>query len=65
MSARKEETPVACAAPFRRQGFGCVMSVPKYESCLYYLTGSARRLTGKIRKNSAEAKLPGARLFLV
>ncbi len=31
MGARKEETSVACAAPFRRQGFGHVMSECPYE----------------------------------
>jgi len=30
MSARKQETPVACAAPFRRQGFGHVIPLKPY-----------------------------------
>lgn len=39
----KEETPVACAAPFRRQGFGHVLSKPNVESLSIYLTGGKTR----------------------
>ena len=41
MSARKEETPVACAAPFRRQGFGHV--IPRKTVWDFYLTEAEKR----------------------
>ena len=36
--ARKEETPVACPAPFRRQGFSHV--IPCNAIWVFYLTGA-------------------------
>ena len=54
--ARKDETPVACTAPFRRQGFGCVMSESDMRAVIY-LTGETLPLAGKIHKERHRTRM--------